>query len=1122
MPTPDEVFNQPNQYWDFITLRNDSQIEGQHFDRKQAGQMGANGTATPNSVSKLQDEIIECVSAFANREGGLIIVGVTKTGDLIGINHLQDNQLQSITSINQLLRNQSSKTKYVDCANTNGEPDRLLLIFVPVSEYGICETIKLPAQAWIRNGSMCEPMTDQVREMIKRERRIVNFERTYCCEYDPDDIDRDVMAQFRKSYENGVTFRGSDQDFLYQIGAIAKDKSGFYFTNAGYLFFASSPQRVLAGAHVRLMRFDVKVDQYKARGLPNFDRLFDGPLPQQIRKLRVHFKESGFFKVYQKRAPDGGFIDEPELPSIAVDEAIVNAIAHRDYGIQIPIECILYTDGFVVENPGRIEQRDHTVPQHFDLSQITLDSMPRNSILINWLRMMRDENGKAYVQALSEGTKRMRDEMARFELPPPIYDTNIKRTIVILRSNAEEREARFRAMTIAASSTEYANLFPLRLIKPDGSQESTSIFNKRLKELDQYLKDSLEVKDWFIDQRSFGQIIAHRKGVSLPLPESTKRYVQFFPAYIMQFKILGGQLFLCLDYTLEVKNLSTVRALLKSFASQDLTDRRTIANLNGWQHGHIVKAGLETTEVHFDDSGRDEFVASDKVIPDLPIALIEKNLRAAGVLFDLYREIKRASLAFEANSSRMRAEKTISSAGELANSVFPLFTSDLTITLEKSPCPLYRGSGLLNIQSLPEPVVEFDKRHETPDIRDGITKYGSYQSEPKIIELIPICSVSMRDATNKLIERLKTGKYKYLGSERTFHTRLTYNTIITVEAPEQSVVECRRLLSEHPEWVGNADLNRLFLVHTPEEGYTLDDEKSPYYAVKRFLLENGIPCQMVDTPTLQNPDWKDLNLALNVTAKCGLTPWVLPNSIPDADFFIGLSYTQSRSKGLRRLLGYATVFNEFGRWEFYSGNTDAFSFEERDHFFAQLTENTLNQLAHTRSLSDRPSIYFHYSAKFSKEDIANIVRAARRVRPLGTYYFVSINLHHNIRLYDSRPETDGSLSRGSYIVTSPRQLIISTTGYNPYRKSLGTPKPLEVTIWVEQPQGELFVSPDLKALANQILSLTKLNWASTDSLCGEPITTKYAGDIAYLTDAFLRQNDSFKLNPVLEKTPWFI
>ena len=62
----------------------------------------------------------------------------------------------------------------------------------------------------------------------------------------------------------------------------------------------------------------------------------------------------------------------------------------------------------------------------------------------------------------------------------------------------------------------------------------------------------------------------------------------------------------------------------------------------------------------------------------------------------------------------------------------------------------------------------------------------------------------------------------------------------------------------------------------------------------------------------------------------------------------------------------------------------------------------------------------------------------------------------------------------------------------------------------------------MKAISVQVLSLTKLNWASTDAFCGEPITLKYARDIAYLTAAFLRQSESFQLHPVLERTPWFL
>jgi hypothetical protein len=249
-----------------------------------------------------------------------------------------------------------------------------------------------------------------------------------------------------------------------------------------------------------------------------------------------------------------------------------------------------------------------------------------------------------------------------------------------------------------------------------------------------------------------------------------------------------------------------------------------------------------------------------------------------------------------------------------------------------------------------------------------------------------------------------------------------------------------------------------------------------------------------------------------------VTPWVLPDAIPDADFLVGLSYTQSGRRGSERLMGYAKVFNQYGRWEFYSGNTQAFAYSERTKYFQSLIQKTLERL----SLSETPHIYFHYSAKFSREERKAILDAVRSIRPRGTYSFVWINTHHNLRLYDSRVETDGSLSRGSYVTTSPNQIYLSTTGYNVYRKALGTPKPLEINIWTEQPSGVPNPVPDLKALAVQILSLTKLNWASTDSLCAEPITTKYAGDIAYLTNAFIRQNQSFNLHPALEKTPWFI
>jgi hypothetical protein len=246
---------------------------------------------------------------------------------------------------------------------------------------------------------------------------------------------------------------------------------------------------------------------------------------------------------------------------------------------------------------------------------------------------------------------------------------------------------------------------------------------------------------------------------------------------------------------------------------------------------------------------------------------------------------------------------------------------------------------------------------------------------------------------------------------------------------------------------------------------------------------------------------------------------VLPDSIPDADFFIGLSYTESERGDTSRLMGFSNVFNEYGRWEFYSGGSEVVAYWDRAKHYEKLVADTLAKL----TLPEEPTVCFHYSAKFSRDDRSAVLHGARRVRPSGKYVFVWINSHHHVRLYDAKAESDGSIARGRYVIGSDNQIYLSTTGFNPYRKTLGTPQVLEINVHIEPAPGVPQMRPDLRAIANQILSLTKLNWASTDSVCTEPITTKYAGDIAYLTAAFLRQDSSpFRLHPVLERTPWFI
>ncbi len=85
-------------------------------------------------------------------------------------------------------------------------------------------------------------------------------------------------------------------------------------------------------------------------------------------------------------------------------------------------------DKLVVENPGSILQE---VPQHFNLVDITLECVPRNPRIVEWMRLMKNDRGQPLVRALREGTERMRQEMHKMGLPPPSYET-VENTTVTL------------------------------------------------------------------------------------------------------------------------------------------------------------------------------------------------------------------------------------------------------------------------------------------------------------------------------------------------------------------------------------------------------------------------------------------------------------------------------------------------------------------------------------------------------------------------------------------------------------------------------------------------------------------------------------------------------------------
>ena len=414
MPTPKDVFDNPLEYLEFFQS---ADFEGQYFERKEVR------IDNKNQISTLKDKIKQCISAFANsnRSGGLLVLGIADDGTIKGTQQVDEQTINSILQIARDLRNHATQLKEVVLPDPDAA--RLHLLYTPWTQNGICDTFTDFPKAWKRFGAQNLALTERDREQLKRDKKVVDFETSDCCPYNPDELDRDVVEEFKSVFleTRDAQYEYSTEAFLLNINAIRQiEGEQCAFTNAGYLFFASDPSKYFSSAYVRVLRFEVDVEEAHNRGGTTFDRKFDGALPKLIRKLKTFFEESAIFRTFIERGDSGRFIEDPEYPLLAVDEAVVNAVMHRDYAFSEAIHCMAYRNGFVVKSPGSIPQ---DVPQHFSLEDTVLNSVLRNPKLVEWMRFMKDERGKPLVRALSEGTQKMCEEMKKLGLPAPYYET---------------------------------------------------------------------------------------------------------------------------------------------------------------------------------------------------------------------------------------------------------------------------------------------------------------------------------------------------------------------------------------------------------------------------------------------------------------------------------------------------------------------------------------------------------------------------------------------------------------------------------------------------------------------------------------------------------------------------
>src|SRR4029079_15924452 len=115
---PFQIFDAPSSYWTLLTATTDSAIESQLIERKRAGNPAAGGTLSSSQLSSLRDQVLESLSAFANAnaDGGLLAIGISSDGTVLGVDHLTETQLSSLCILHIQLRCYRGRSRLHDCS----------------------------------------------------------------------------------------------------------------------------------------------------------------------------------------------------------------------------------------------------------------------------------------------------------------------------------------------------------------------------------------------------------------------------------------------------------------------------------------------------------------------------------------------------------------------------------------------------------------------------------------------------------------------------------------------------------------------------------------------------------------------------------------------------------------------------------------------------------------------------------------------------------------------------------------------------------------------------------------------------------------------------------------------
>lgn len=386
--------------------------ENKYFDRK-SGQI---------RVAELAPHI----SAFANADGGTLVIGISdKKRTLEGINSCGNEKINEfINAPKECCRPMPRyREEFIDITNEAGKPDRVLLLHIEPSVDQVIRTSS--DRTYLRIGDKSKEMLGENLRNLEYAKGSRHFEDEINLYAAIEDLDDNLINAYKKRI-------GAEEVETHQVlaarGFIQKRGGNEYLTNAAVLLFARNIMKFNMNCRIRFIRVDGREMQVGANYNVVKDKSIDEPILRLVDAAKTFIADQ--LRVFTRQEHGSGrFVESPELPEFPWFEGIINAVAHRDYAASGQfIKVSMFDDRLEIESPGRF-------PNIVTADNISYTRFSRNKTIS---RVMTEFE---WVRELNEGVKKIYSDMAEAGLPEPEYIETPNTVKLILQNNIDERTA---------------------------------------------------------------------------------------------------------------------------------------------------------------------------------------------------------------------------------------------------------------------------------------------------------------------------------------------------------------------------------------------------------------------------------------------------------------------------------------------------------------------------------------------------------------------------------------------------------------------------------------------------------------------------------------------------------